>query len=256
MRNLWELLLRNHVFILFLVLQLLALSWVARSHAYPRGVVVRWNLGMTGAWNQRIMELTEIQRLADENEALVGQNAALRLALSPLGQASSGAEVIRATSSHAANWFIVNRGSLDGVHVDAGVINHRGIVGRIIEVAPEYSLGLPLIHTGHEWSGRVGIDGAFGRVTWDGSRMDSGKMLDIARSARISTGDTILSTGFQGIFPADVPLGVVKRVSQNPDDEFLSVELEWCVDFQALRYVELIEQADLPSFSSSIETEN
>ena len=64
MRNLWHLLVRNHVFMVFVVLQLAALSWVARSHGYPRGVWVRWGLAWTGAWNAQLMVRALEERMA------------------------------------------------------------------------------------------------------------------------------------------------------------------------------------------------
>jgi rod shape-determining protein MreC len=249
MRNLWQLLLRNHVFLLFLVLQVLALTWVTRSHGHPRGRWIQWNLRWTGAWNEQLMEVARIRDLDDANALLVAENAALRARLSR-GDADQGrgGEVVQMTLTRSANWFMVNRGSADSVRVGDGVVSSQGAVGRIVETAEHFALGLPLVNTELEWSGRVRRNGVMGRVVWPGTEVAAGQMRDIPRSATIAVGDTVFSTGFQGLFPADVPIGTVKRVTQNPSDEFLTVELNWAVDFSTLRYVELLHGPQWPAF--------
>lgn len=256
MRNLWQLLLRNHVFLLFLVLQVLALTWVTRSHGHPRGTWIQWSLRWTGAWNEQLMEVARIRDLDEANALLVAENAALR-ALLNRGSAAQGrgGEVVQMTLARSANWFMVNRGTADSVRVGDGVVSSKGAVGRIVEAADHYALGVPLVNTELEWSGRLGSRGVMGRVVWPGQVVRTGRMQDIPRSATIAVGDTVFSTGFQGVFPPDLPIGVVQRVTQNPSDEFLTVELTWAVDFNALRYVEILRGPDWPEFSQIEATE-
>lgn len=247
MRNLWQLLVRNHVFMVFIVLQLAALSWVARSHGYPRGVWVRWGLAWTGAWNAQLMEASRLRDLGQANAELIAENAALRARLERGDEAAGqGGEVVQLTLARSANWFMVNRGAADSIRVGDGVVSPKGVVGRIVEVAEEYALGVPLLHTELEWSGRVGRGGVIGRVVWKGASAGSGHMLDVPRSAAISLGDTVFSTGYQGYFPADTPIGTVQRVTQSPSDEFLTVQLSWAVDFRSLRYVEILHGPGWP----------
>ena len=253
MRNLWQLLVRNHVFILFLVLQAFALAWVTRSHAHPRGRWVRWSLGWTGAWNDQVTEWARLGQLESDNLRLTEENAALRAQLLSPDRMGHGAEVVQISWHRSANSFVLNRGSADGLQPGQAVVSPDGAVGRIVETHPNYALGLPLIHTGLEWSGRLGRAGVIGRVVWDGQTVDAGRMLDIPRSAQIAVGDTVFSTGYQGIFPADIPFGTVHRVTQNPSDEFLTVHLAWTVDFQSLRYVEVLGIEERPTFETQSE---
>lgn len=256
MRNLWQLLLRNHVFLLFLVLQVLALTWVTRSHGHPRGAWIQWSLRWTGAWNEQLMEVARIRDLDEANALLVAENAALRALMNRGSTAHGrGGEVVHMTLARSANWFMVNRGWADSVRVGDGVVSSQGAVGRIVETAEQYAMGLPLVNTDLEWSGRVGNNGVMGRVVWPGHAVRSGQMQDVPRSAAIAVGDTVFTTGYQGVFPPDLPIGIVQRVTQNPSDEFLTVELTWAVDFNALRYVELLRGPNWPAFSQPEATE-
>ena len=69
-------------------------------------------------------------------------------------------------------------------------------------------------------------------------------LLDIPRSANFSAGDSILTTGFQGVFPADLLFGVVSEEAPFFDGEFLNVPVTWSTDFQALRYAQVAELKD------------
>ncbi len=251
MRNLWLLLVRNHVFILFLVLQAFALAWVARSHAHPRGVWVRWSLGWSGAWNAQLMEWARLGQLEVDNLQLAEENARLRARLMHGEGRGHAAELVHISWHRSANSFILNRGSADSIAPGQAVVCAAGAVGRIVEVRGDYALGLPLLHTELEWSGRAGREGVIGRVIWDGTAAQAGRMLDVARSAQIAVGDTVFTTGYQGIFPPDIPLGTVQRVTQNPSDEFLTVHLRWSVNFQTLRYVEVLAVPAVPTFTES-----
>lgn len=251
MRNLWQLLVRNHVFILFLVLQASALAWVAQSHGHPRGMWVRWSLGWTGAWNAQLTEWARLGQLEADNVRLAEENAQLRTRLMRDDGQGHAAEVVHITWHRSANSFIINRGAADSIAPGHAVICAAGAIGRVIEVHDRYALGLPLLHTGLEWSGRIGEEGVIGRVIWDGESAGIGRMLDIVRSAQIAVGDTVFTTGYQGIFPTDIPMGIVQRVTQNPSDEFLTVQLKWAVDFQSIRYVEVLENPAVPTFDHS-----
>lgn len=249
MRNLWQLLVRNHVFILFLVLQAFALAWVTRSHGHPRGMWVRWSLGWTGAWNAQLTEWARLGQLETDNMRLAQENADLRAQLLHKDAHGQAAEVVQITWHRTANSFILNRGASDGIAPGQAVVCAAGALGRVVEVHDHFALGLPLLHTELEWSGRIGKDGVIGRVVWDGDAHDVGRMLDIARSAQIAMGDTVFTTGYQGVFPADIPMGFVQRVTQNPSDEFLTVHLRWAVDFRSIRYVEILALPEMPSFT-------
>lgn len=194
------------------------------------------------------MKLAQIQRLNEANALLIQENAELKALIGHQKASGNGAEVVKTTWWKSANYFIINRGNDHGVHVGDGVVSEQGAVGRIVETSEEFALGIPLITTELEWSGRVGKEGTIGRVIWEGGGPTIGRMMDIARSASIAVGDTVFSTGFQGVFLPDVPLGVVQRVTQNPAEEFLTVQLNWLVDFQSVRYVEVISRPEVPAF--------
>jgi rod shape-determining protein MreC len=268
MRNLWLLLLRNHTFLLFVVAEVAALGWVSSSHAYPRGHWIRLGLSISGTWGAWVTQFEEIGRLSDSNELLLAENAALREKLltyewahrrssdpdsvkvktypiSDTAQAAHRvqvrpASVLRATWNRSSNVFVLDRGSKDGILPESGVIADGCAMGRVVEVAEEFTLVLPLIHTELEWSARVKRRGPVARLVWDGKNPTLGQLLDVPRSTALAVGDTIWTTGLQDMFPAGIPMARILAFQLPDASEFYDVTVEFAADFKQLRYVEVI----------------
>jgi rod shape-determining protein MreC len=263
MRNLWNFIIQYQVILVFIVLQGLAMSWFVSSHGYPRGAWVRLALDCESAWQGQIYEWRNRAELSDQNFQLLEENARLR---SSLGSPSSiqlakrsqftAAEVIRATWTQNQNYFILDRGEEQGVHAGQGVITSGAALGKIIETTHAYSLGIPLIHNQIDWSARIGATGAIGRLKWDGGDRTAGMLFDIPRSAAFSPGDSVITTGFQGVFPPKLLFGIVADEEPFFDGEFLNVPVNWAVDFQSLRYVQLAETTDANQIDSLQNTFN
>ena len=65
-------------------------------------------------------------------------------------------------------------------------------------------------------------------------------MVDISKSSLILPGDEVYTTGFQGIFPADILVGEIKKVSVTEADDFKTVEVKLGVDYNSIRFVEFL----------------
>jgi rod shape-determining protein MreC len=81
-------------------------------------------------------------------------------------------------------------------------------------------------------------------------------LFDIPRSAAFSPGDSVITTGFQGVFPPNLLFGIVADDEPSFDGEFLNVPVIWTVDFQSLRYVQLTETTDASQINSLENTAN
>lgn len=154
------------------------------------------------------------------------------------------ARVIRASDDRSANYLILDAGTEDGVAVGQGVIALGSAVGRVHEVTDRYALVLPLVHTGIEWSARVGADGPAARLVWDGRSLGATQLRDIPRSTVTAPGDTVYATGFQGFFPAGTPIGTVEDEGVDRTGEFKVLTVKIFADFRNLRYVQVIDVGD------------
>lgn len=261
MRNLWNIIVRYQVLLVFILLEGLALTWFSNSHGYPRGRWVRASLALNSQWDSHVSDLARISDLATQNEELLMENARLRSEL--LSQMESvsasqtqtwnnatgksetsqviGAKVIRSMRWNNGNRMVINRGEQDGVHVGQGVVEGSMAIGRVIETNARHALVLPLVHKSLEWSARVGQSGPAGRLLWDGRSINRGTLVDIPRSFDVSTGDTLYTTGFQGFFPTGFLIGIVADKEMEPAGEFQILGVHLPASFQSLQYVHVID---------------
>lgn len=154
------------------------------------------------------------------------------------------ARVIRASDDRSANYLILDAGTADGIAVGQGVLALGAAVGRVHEVTEQYALVLPLVHTGIEWSARVGADGPSARLVWDGKSLGMTQLRDVPRSTVVAAGDTVLATGFQGFFPAGTPIGSIVEEGVDRTGEFKVLTVKLFADYRNLRYVEIIDVGD------------
>lgn len=244
MRNLLRLLGRYHVLLLFLAAQGFALSWYASGHGYPRGKWVRASLAITGAWDARLAEIASLAELREQNDQLLAENARLRAGEGLTnGWQVQPARVIRLTTDLSHNLMVLEK--LDSTlrwSENQGILAGGFAAGRILDIRGPYAIGVPIASTGMEWSGRVRHDGPVGRVRWTAGDPARCQMFDVPRSTSVFPGDTLFTTGLQGIFPPDVPLGTVVDQSSENGDEFITLEFNFLADFRSIRYVECVER--------------
>jgi rod shape-determining protein MreC len=260
MRNLWNLIVQYHVALVFILFQGLALTWFISSHGYPRGKWVQRSLEWQGNWNQRLSQWDRLTELADLNRELLAENATLRAELFSAREGGAattfaGAEVVRSTWSSSDNYFIINKGTRDGVTAGQGVLQNNNAIGRVVEASDRFALALPLINQSVEWSVRIGSNGPVARLAWEGGDATRAMLYDVPPSTVFAAGDSVVSSGFQGYFPAGLMVGTVGEEAPEFDGQFLNVPVQLAADFRTLRYVELATTGGRKEIESLLSTE-
>jgi len=150
------------------------------------------------------------------------------------------ATIIKISRNKAHNYFIIDKGSEDGIRPQSGVITACGVVGIIDAVDNHYSYGLSLLNSDISVSSRIGHEGASGRMSWDGRSRDRAILQDIPLQYRFSPGDTVWTSGFSAIFPPDIPLGILGE-SRMVGGAVNEIEVKLLQDFSSLRYVTVVD---------------
>ncbi len=195
------------------------------------------------------------------NDELAAENARLKERLRVLGDSGavaavmpvrhhdgfrySPATVVKVGRGTAHNYIILDKGSEDGIRPQSGIITDKGIVGVVSAVDRHYSYGLTLINSSVSVSVRIG-DGAEGvtaPLKWDGKSRDGAVVGDIPPHHRINPGDTVRTSGFSSIFPADIPVGVIGE-TRLIDGSSQQADVRLFQDFGSLRYVTVTENDD------------
>ncbi len=162
----------------------------------------------------------ENQRLAEENERLNVELAHYRSEFEgkrhSLGVADTidnfvymPARIRKMSRNRQHNYIILDKGSSDGVFPLSAIVTEHGVLGIVDVVSRHYCYARSFKNPDMEVSARLGRSGPLGTLSWDGLS-DSGAVLNgIPRHVEVAEGDTVFTSGYSNIFPADIPLGTV-----------------------------------------------
>ncbi len=153
-----------------------------------------------------------------------------------------GARVI---GKDPGNWyevFIIDKGSDEGLEVNMIVMAGSGLVGRVIEVAPNYSKVRSIIDDTSSVSAKIIRTSDIATVSGDKKLGDQGLCLieDIHEDVNIIEGDEIVTSHLGEYFPPGILIGYVKRIESNPNKLTKTAILEPVVDFKHLEEVLVI----------------
>ena len=148
-----------------------------------------------------------------------------------------GARVVARTPGFLSNVIYINRGSADGVRVDAPVFSGDGIVGRTVIVASHQSQ-VQLI-TNPDASVGVMLE----RTRTPGVLRGSGDLLldlnYVSNTEQIAVGDMVLSSGLDGIFPKGLAIGKVVD-SRKGKGVFRTIKVEPIMDLVRIEEVSVL----------------
>ena len=167
-----------------------------------------------GELKQRVQEL-EVEK--KQKEELASENERLRTLLNLKEHSKYNVLIARIIGRDPSVWFdssIINQGSLNGVKLNMPVVTDGGIVGRITAVSPLTSQ-VDLITRDKSGVGavigQIGESNALGVVAGT-SKKDLLEMKYVSGSIDVQVGQSVFTTGQDGIFPAGLKIGDIVSI--------------------------------------------
>jgi rod shape-determining protein MreC len=158
------------------------------------------------------------------------------------------AEVIAKDSSPWFNTVMIDKGKDDGVKKGAAVVIPEGIVGQVAEVSTNYSKVLLIIDHNSAVDALVQRTRARGIIK--GSSSDRCLFKYVLRKKGVAVGDTVVSSGLDGIFLKGLPVGHVSGVIKPSSGIFQEVSVTPYVDFEKLEEVLVVLNPGKDKFQS------
>lgn len=134
----------------------------------------------------------------------------------------------------------INRGIKHGIEIGEAVVNYEGIVGRVIKVYNDYSDIILLIDNNFIVDAFVQRIRARGVLY--GTNTSLADLKYIHRFENIKNGDTIVSSGFDGVFPKGLLIGKVKDILVNNTSISQKIKVMPIVSFKKLEEVFVIDK--------------
>ena len=179
-----------------------------------------WNFRSTAVENEQLKQrLNEVETELHSARQATAENERLKALLNLHEQNDIKNVPARVIARDPSVWFntiTIDRGSSSGVEVNMPVVTAGGIVGRIITVSP-WASQVMLITDEKAGAGAVvgqlGQSGALGSIR---GRADLGvaliEMRYVSGLEKVETGDYVMTTGQDGIYPPGLNVGKVVDV--------------------------------------------
>jgi rod shape-determining protein MreC len=259
MRNFVRFLVKYHIFLFFLVLQVFCFYLIYSNNRFHQANFINSSNRLVGtlfAWKSNLTEYIELQRvndeLAAENEELLNQipesfvnvNEHFVMINDTLRERKfryKSAQIVNSSINKQLNYLTINKGSKDGIIPEMGVIGTEGLVGVVKDVSEHFSTVIPIINQRFTASAELKRTGNFGLLKWSGEDYQYAGLIDVPRHVDVMIGDTVVTRGASAIYPKGVHIGIVDDVSSKDGSNFHDIRVKLAVDYNKLRYVDVIE---------------
>ena len=225
------------------VLMVPVATW-ARGRVYFTGLqgALRQEEAAQAALAQQAERVARVEPLEQENARLRGL-----LELRPaLGVRSLAAEVLYEASDPYSRKVVIDRGGASGVLLGSPVVNELGVLGQVTRVFPlssevtlltDKDAAIPVLN-----SRSLARSAAFGSAAGLGEAME---MRFMAGNADVQVGDTLTTSGVDGVYPPGLPVAKVALVDRKVDSGFARIVLTPTALPDGVRHVVVLEPVGL-----------
>jgi rod shape-determining protein MreC len=246
-------------FFTFLVLEVIGIWLLVQNNQYQGARFFNSSNALVGRVNSTAQNFKEFFSLRETNKVLAEENALLRKKLEQRNQSLYSlnvreiddaslinrfdfvsARVVNNSVHQFKNYITINKGLAEGIEPGMAVVSHEGIVGKIKTASRHFSVVTSLLHIDAFTSVQLKRTNHFGTVQWDGSSPDFIKLLYLPRHVQPMKGDTIVTSGYNSVYPEGLMVGVIEDVSLKDEALFYDVRVKLSQDFRQLVYLAVI----------------
>ena len=260
MRRLFLFIYKYRALLFFLLLQVVCGWLIITNNTYHSAAFYNSSNRVAGSIHAFTEGVRAYFMLSQENSQLVEENARLREQLERNRQSLllSGsdlpkphyvlnqyqyipAKVIKNTTTLTENFITINRGRLHGIAPNQGVIGPDGIVGKVKAVSENFATVVSVLHKDMRVSSALLPTNTVGTTAWRTGNATEAAVLYVPRHVEVAKGDSVVTSGYNAVFPFGIPLGKVSKVGIEPSAKFYDIELDLATDFYSLAYVYVVQ---------------
>jgi rod shape-determining protein MreC len=264
MERLFIFLYAYRAFFTFLILEVLCAWLIIENNQYQSARFFNSSNSVVASLNNFSQGVREYFLLRNINSTLAEENAYLRSKLERYQQkqfsdARKGlldstrvdsvvlkqydfisAKVVSNTVNRFTNFITINKGSADSISSGMAVISPLGAVGKVRTVSKHFSVVTSILHIDVRVSAILQRTGHFGSVRWDGQDPDYVKFDYIPRHVNPVKGDTVVTSGYNAVYPEGIMIGIIDEVSLRDEALFYDLKVKLSQDFRKLSFVEVV----------------
>jgi len=266
MRNIFLFIRRYFTFLAFVLLQLFALWMLFKFNKIHHAAFLGVANEVTGTVNTQVDKLDDYFHQGEENKRVHRMNdSLLNLLRSNFSFPDSvnrmvtdsvmidtvkgvrrymwrDAKVVYNTINSEKNYLQIDRGSNGNVQDNMAVLNSDGaVVGQVVNVSPNFSSVMSLLHVKNSVSAALKRSGDAGKVEWDGKDPRFVLLRGISKSVEVKVGDTVVTSRYSYNFPPDRMIGTVAGIGSDPSSGFYLLKVRTAVNFSNIQQVFVVE---------------
>ena len=259
MRTLFALIWKFYFAFLFILLEIFASFLIVQNNSFHKAGFLNSSNALSASLFKITNNISQYMRLRSTNELLAIENEKLHSqSILSFVKFNTGiwtindtifeqqytylsARVINNSIYKRNNYLTLNKGERHGIEPEMAVISSNGIVGIVKDVSDNFSSVLSVLHKDARISAKIKKSGSFGSLVWDGADFKTGTLSDIPVHAKISEGDTIVTSRYSAIFPDGILIGTIVGFKINPGDNFYTISVKFSTDFSNLSYVYVVD---------------
>jgi rod shape-determining protein MreC len=258
MRNLVRFIIQHHFLIFFLLIEFFSLFLLFSGNPYQKVAFYNASHKLSGKYSVRMSNIRDYFSLHYENRALAEENARLYNNLKSSFKVTAAYDdsadrdtayirkfrylttrVINNTINNQYNYITLDKGSKSGLRPEMAVIATDGIVGIVKSVSEDYASVLSVLNRDFNVSAKIKKSGYFGPLNWNGSSSYYATLVDIPHHVKIGEGDTIVTSGYGGVFPEGYMIGTISSFRLKGGN-YYEIKVKLSTEFRKLDYVQVI----------------
>lgn len=283
MRNILLFIKRYSNLIILLLLQGLSLHLLFRYNQFHEAVFSNRFNELAGRARAGYSGMEEFFSLRRQNEMLREENARLRNMLkADYAWPDSSARIVNDTIridtlvqfkkfvylpagvignsvNLERNHIMLHRGRQQGVEVGMAVTSPSGVLGTVVGVTDNMSVVMSLLHAQTRIVAVLKRGGGYGEVSWDGEDPRYVQLTKIPQTTTVRKGDSVVTSQFSDKYPPGQLVGIVERISEDPQSGTYDLTLRTAVDFRNVHHAYIIrnlQQQEMDALKESLKEGN
>ena len=205
-------------------------------------------------YNDLVIKLEDYENMQHANADITKENARLREQLGfslSIEDKNIPAQIISRDFDNAYSYITIDKGSVNGIRKNMPVIaiqnGNRGLVGKVVQVGTFTSQVMPIYNINFIVSARIQNTRDLGLVNGLGTSDQPLILQHIKKRVLddLQYGDVIVTSGENGNYMRDIPIGSISKISVVDYNSSLNIELNPILDFSRLETVIVVNQNEL-----------
>jgi len=167
-------------------------------------------------------------------------------------------EMAKVIGRNPANWYEIitlDKGKKQGISPGMVVVNHDGLIGRVIQVTINTADVLLILDREGAVGGRIFENRHTPGVVVGVDNSQYLQMIHLPHDVPIEENQTVVTSGLGGVYPGGIRIGTVIEVALEPEGLMKKAKIKPFVDFSRLEEVFIIKQVKVPEATAMPEDE-